>query len=481
MKSLPFHSLQVRLALRLAALYVIATAIAAGVLIYQAYDTATSLNDRELSLRAEDLAAAVYRDGSGTPRINLSPKLAAAYAASTDDIFAVRDASGHLLAASPPEFGEQVVRWPLAKDDPSYFHLTNLGSTNYYGLTVELPSKAGPLSVSVARTAGAKDLVSSLLREFVFDVAWVSPAFMLATLAIGMFVVRAGLKPVRQISRLAADIGPGATSIRLPTQNLPAEIEPLVHAFNHALDRLERGFLVQRQFTADAAHQLRTPLAILTGALDAMPGNGEISKLKADVARMNRLVEQLLRVARLDAVVLEFQTIDLNEIASSVVAALAPWAIAQKRTLAFAGADASVWITANGNAVEDAIRNLVENAVAHSPPDEEVLVTVYSDGRVSVLDHGCGVPVEDREHIFDRFWRGRNRKSDGAGLGLAIVREIMRAHGGSVALEANPGSGALFTLSFPLSRAETPGASSRSAAVTRVADNRLASDEINAS
>ena len=214
MKLFPFHSLQVRLALRLAALYVIATAIAAGVLIYQAYDTATSLNDRELSLRAEDLAAAVYRDASGAPRIMLSPKLAAAYAASTDDIFAVRDASGRLLAASPPEFGEQVLRWPLAKDDPSYFHLTNLGSTNYYGLSVELASKAGPVSVSVARTAGANDLVSSLLREFIFDVAWVSPVLMLATLAIGIFVVRAGLKPVRQISRFAAEIGPGATSIR---------------------------------------------------------------------------------------------------------------------------------------------------------------------------------------------------------------------------------------------------------------------------
>jgi len=453
MKSLPFHSLQVRLALRLAALYVVATAIAAGVLIYQAYDTATSLNDRDLSLRAEDLARAVNRDSSGVPQINLPAKLAAAYAASTDDIFAIRDASGRLLAASPPEFGEQVGKWPLAKDDPSYFRLTNLGSTNYYGLSIELPSQAGPVSVSVARTAGANDLVSSLLREFIFDVAWVSPLFMLATLAIGMLVVRGGLKPVREISRLAAEIGPGSTSIRLPTESLPAEIEPLVHAFNHALERLERGFLVQRQFTADAAHQLRTPLAILTGALDAMQGNGDVSKLKADVARMNRLVEQLLRVARLDAVVLELQTMDLNETASSVVATLAPWAIAQKRTLAFVGTDAPVWITGNGNAVEDAIRNLVENGVVHSPSAEEIVVTVHGDGRVTVLDHGCGVPVEDRERVFDRFWRGRNRKSDGAGLGLAIVREIMRAHGGSVTVGGNLGSEALFTLAFPLSRA----------------------------
>jgi two-component system sensor histidine kinase TctE len=133
MKFVPFHSLQVRLALRLAGLYVVATAIAAGVLIYQAYDTATSLNDRELGLRAEDLARTFHRDSSGVPQVRLPQRLAAAYAVSTDDIFAVRDASGRLLAASPSEFGEQVAKWPLAKDDPSYFHLTNLGATNYYG------------------------------------------------------------------------------------------------------------------------------------------------------------------------------------------------------------------------------------------------------------------------------------------------------------------------------------------------------------
>ena len=238
-----FRSLQVRLAVRLAVLYVAATATAAGFLIYQAYDTAASLHDRELSLRAEDLARAVSRDQTGLPQLKLPAKLASGYATSSDDIFAVRDAAGRILAASPPEFGDQVIKWPLAKDDPSYFHLTNLGSTDYYGLSVELKSAVGPVSVSVARTAGANDLVSSLLREFVLDVAWASPAFMLATLAIGILVVRGGLKPVRDISRLAAAIGPNSTSIRLPAANLPAEIKPLVDAVNAALDRLERGFL----------------------------------------------------------------------------------------------------------------------------------------------------------------------------------------------------------------------------------------------
>jgi signal transduction histidine kinase len=445
-----FESLQVRLAARLALLYVVATAVAAAVLIYQAYDTAASLNDRELSLRAEDLARAVSRDDAGLPQLKLPAKLASGYASSSDDIFAVRDAAGRILAASPPEFGAQVLKWPLAKDDPSYFHLTNLGATDYYGLSVELNSSAGPVSVSVARTAGANDVVSSLLREFVLDIVWLSPLFMLATLAIGIIVIRSGLKPVRDISRLATAIGPHSTSIRLPAANLPAEIKPLVHAVNAALDRLERGFLAQRQFTADAAHQFRTPLAIVTGALESMQGNGELGKLRTDVARMNRMVEQLLRVARLDAVPLEFESVELNEVASSVVATLAAWAIPQGRTVAFMGADAPVWVRANRHAVADAITNLLENGVAHSPSGGEVTVKAYPDGRVAVIDHGCGVMPQDREHIFDRFWRSRNPKAEGAGLGLAIVREIMKAHGGVVTLADNVGGGSVFTLSFPL-------------------------------
>ena len=445
-----FQSLQVRLAVRLAVLYAAATAVAAGILIYQAYDTAASLHDRELGLRADDLARAVSRDDTGLPQLKLPARLASGYATSSDDIFAVRDAGGRILAASPPEFGDQVVKWPLAKDDPSYFHLTNLGSTNYYGLSVELKSAAGPISVSVARTAGANDLVSSLLREFVVDVAWVSPLFMLATLAIGILVVRGGLKPVRDISQLAAAIGPHSTSIRLPAANLPAEIKPLVDAVNAALDRLERGFLAQRQFTADAAHQLRTPLAIVTGALDSMQGNGELGKLRTDVARMNRMVEQLLRVARLDAVALELEPVDLNDITSSVVTTLAPWAIPQGRTVGFVRADKTVWVNANGHAAAEAIRNLVENGIAHSPSNGEVTVKVHPDGRVAVIDHGCGVMPRERERIFDRFWRGKDPKAEGAGLGLAIVQEIMKAHDGGVTVEDNIGGGSVFTLSFPL-------------------------------
>jgi signal transduction histidine kinase len=450
MKPIRLRSLQLRLAVQLAILYAVATAIAAAILIYQAYDTAETLGERDLNLRAADLARHAVPGPNG-PRLELPPQLAAAYGAGDADIFALRAADGRVLAAAPPSFGEVAAKWPLPSDEPSYFSLHDFGpaSQAYHGLSVTLDSAAGPLAIAVARAKGADVLASALLREFIMDVAWVVPLLVVVTVGVGILVVRRGLKPVREISDMAARIGPAATHIRLSEKNLPAEITPLVAAVNRALDRLEQGFAVQRKFTANAAHELRTPLAIVTAMLDAMEGNGELAKLRTDVARMNRIVEQLLRVARLDAVALDVSGIvDLKDVASEVVASLAPWALAQHRAVAFAALDRPVPIQGNKHAIGDAIRNLVENAVMHSPPGSEVTVSVAQQGRVTVLDRGPGIPSEQREVIFERFWRGKSNPSNGAGLGLAIVREIMNAHRGSIRVEQGPAGGASFTLCF---------------------------------
>src|SRR5262249_27659962 len=182
---------------------------------------------------------AMYADSAGDRRPGLPSKLAAAYAAAPeDDLFAIRDTNGRVIAASPAEFGDRVSKCPPPTDEPSYFRLSgagseDFGSETYYGLSVALQTAAGPMLISVARTEGSDALISSLLREFVLHAIWVSPLLMLATLAIGIFAIRNGLKPVREISRMASSIGPDATSVRLPERNLPTEIMPLVHSINH--------------------------------------------------------------------------------------------------------------------------------------------------------------------------------------------------------------------------------------------------------
>jgi signal transduction histidine kinase len=446
------RSLQLRLVVLLAALFVVGAAVIVGFVVWRAYDTADSLADRELSLRAVDLVRYITRQADGTTRLDLPQNLHEAYGARPDaDAFAVRDADGGLIAASPGAFGSAVRQWPAASEHASYFHLPGLAgnASDYYGLGIRLDSPAGPVSVWVARAQGANALIHSMLEEFVFDIAWVIPLFMLAALAIAILAIRSTLKPIREVSEIAGSIGPSTTTIRLPQASLPSEIAPLVSAVNRALDRLEQGFAVQRQFTANAAHELRTPLAIITAALEGMEPSSDLDKLKLDVARMNRLVEQLLSVARLDAIALDVSAmVDLNDVAQQTVATMAPWALAQTRTLAFVGTDRSVMVRGNAYAIDDAIRNLVENAVAHAPPGSEVVVTTRCDGSVEVSDHGPGIAAQERERIFERFWRGKAAPAHGAGLGLAIVAEIMKAHGGSAGVTEGPRGGAIFTLAF---------------------------------
>ena len=445
------RSLQLQLALRLALLYLAVTALAVVALVYQAYATADRLSDRELARRADELAAAVAGGVRGVLELRLPPTLDELYHTPAEArIFAIRDQSGHLVA-SHPDVGDLVAKWPPFAAQPDHFRLEHFGalSQDYYGLTEILDSSAGKVSVMVARAADRDTLVLPVVEEVLWDLAWLLPPSIAMTLLLSVLGLRQGLRPLREASARAAAIGPGTISVRLPQENLPAELLPLVAAVNRALDRLAHGFAAQRAFTANAAHELRTPLAIVTAGLESLPPSEASEKLRADVARMNRLVDQLLHAARLDAIAPEMSSpVDLQAVAADVVGYMAPWAVGQERTLALDSQSTPVPVLGNAAAIADALRNIIENAIAASPRGGEVSVRVSEDGAVSVSDHGPGIPAEQRPHIFQRFWRGQGGRTSGAGLGLAIVAEIMRLHGGRIDLDENGGGGAVFRLRF---------------------------------
>ena len=445
-------SLQLRLTVELAALFLVGSCLAVGGLIYSASLTAGSVADRELELRAEDLARYVLLDENQKPRLNLPVTLQEVYAAAAQQsVFAIRDKNGGLIKASTPEIGTMAGRQPPADSEPSYFRLGSFGPSarDYYGVSIKLDSAAGPLSVTVAEASGADQLVHSILREFVFDIAWYVPPFVALALLLAAYSVRRSLLPLRAASAQASAIGPESLALRLPEADVPTEALPLVIAVNQALDRLEQGFVVQRRFTANAAHELRTPLTIITARLDTLKGNGQVSALKEEVSRMNRLVEQLLCVACLDSVALDVSSpVDLRQLGEEVVGSMAHLALAAGRSIAVIGADRPVVVIGDAAAITDALRNLIENALVHTLPGTEVIIEVDPNGAISVQDSGPGISAEDRQRIVERFWRGKGVRSEGAGLGLAIVMEIVRAHGASITVSDRAPRGSRFDLQF---------------------------------
>lgn len=292
------------------------------------------------------------------------------------------------------------------------------------------------------------------VEEFMKEAAWSFPLFAAVVLATVVVTVRSSLAPLKQASDHASRIDPTSPGVRLDSLGVPTELLSLVAAINDALDRLERGFETQRRFTGDAAHELRTPLAILTSGLESLPESEEVLRLQHDVARMTRLVEQLLRIARLDALPLDTgRPVDLGKIVREVVEQLAPWAVGLGRMIAFEAPPGPIMISGDTDALASAARNLVENAVHHTMVGTEVTVVVSAPAQVRVSDHGPGIPEHDQAKVFSRFWRAPGQARTGAGLGLAIVAQVAEAHRGSVAIEDGSQGGASFVLNFkPLTK-----------------------------
>jgi signal transduction histidine kinase len=230
---------------------------------------------------------------------------------------------------------------------------------------------------------------------------------------------------------------------------LPQEVLPLAEAINQALDRLEKGFRIQREFMADAAHELRTPLSVLRTHIDMLQDKGVASTLRPHIDVMGRMVGQLLELAELEiSTVGAEDCADLAAVCSEAISIMAPIALANRKTIELTGTPGPVWIRGNAEMLFRAIRNLVENAVRHTAIGTTVEVEVGSEGTVSIKDRGPGIPASERKLIFSRFWRRDRRSQDHAGLGLSIVERAIQIHGGSVRVDERPGGGAVFSVSL---------------------------------
>jgi signal transduction histidine kinase len=274
--------------------------------------------------------------------------------------------------------------------------------------------------------------------------------------AAAWFVAGRLLRPVRQLTEAAEAISDTDIDRRIPVVGHD-EIARLTHRFNEMLDRLSSAFAIQRAFVDDAGHELRTPITVVRGHLELMGSDPKdraetVSLVTDELDRMSRIVEDLLVLATAEQP--DFLVPDVVEVAD-----LTTEIVVKARALGdrewHLDSCATGEIEADRQRLTQAMLNLARNAHEHTPLDAEVGIgSDWADGAIRfwVRDRGPGVSPEDRERIFERFARGGSGRgrSEGAGLGLAIVRSIAEAHGGRVALSSRPGDGATFTIVLPV-------------------------------
>jgi signal transduction histidine kinase len=447
-------SLQRRLAWRLFAVLVAALTLAFVGFLYRTAVAVDGLDDASLQAQAEAISNRLSMSAGGEVRVNLPAITREAYMRPDHAyFFAVYGPGERVMATSSETLARELGPYIPAGTAARFFRVET-SPLAYYGYI----TGASGLRIVVAQSEVHRDvLADSMLDEFTAAIVWWVIPVILVAVWIGVITIRAGLAPLAAVSSSASEIGPGNLSGRLGEDRVPVEILPLVGAINGALDRVEKGYQAQRRFAADAAHQLRTPLALLQARLDGA-GSGTIpaEAIRRDVSRLNRVVGQLLQVARVDAAHLDLTAeVNLTEVAARVVSELAPLAVREHRSLALESEAEVVGVRGDRDLIAEALANLVENALAHTPRGTAVTVRIRRDAALEVLDKGPGVAEAHRSAVFERFWRGPDRRHAGAGLGLAIVADIARLHGGCVAVSDRPGGGAAFVLELPPVAAET--------------------------
>lgn len=437
------HSLRWRLLAAISAAVLLLWLLTAWFSYTKAQHEAEELMDGSLAQTARLLLAITYDNEDDLAE--LAPRLATVRGAA--DIyeppleFQIGHGDGNILARSP--------------DAPDFPILGVIGYNDIIRhqeawRVLNAVSADGRYRVQVAQAIGLRDRAAlEVATQTVLPLLLITPVLVLLI----YYSITRALRPLEQLAREVASRTPDSLA-PLSTSRVPTETRPLVLALNHLFRRVGRTLDNERRFTADAAHELRTPLAALKVQTQVARMSGDspmrehaLQQIEAGVDRAGRLVEQLLRLARLDPLSCppHNQTVDLGQLIEGVVAACHA-----ADSVACPAADAPCRVQGDDDLLQIAVRNLVDNALRYSPPDSPVRITIAhrSDGGydLTVSDNGPGVPEALLARLGERFFRAEPGKTEGNGLGLAIVARIAELHGARLHLANRPDGGLAVSL-----------------------------------
>lgn len=422
------RSLSARLWLTSVAALALSLTLLASVVIYAFnHFPEQTLGRHEQIESVTDIAKGIVFDDAGHPvSVRLSDNRAWLFSVAHSELmYRVLDGQGKVLLASDGARDGA----PWVTDEWLRNADVTIGGKAFD--VVALPVRHGD-ALYYVQTATSKRLVDVMIGVKVKQIpAIVKVTILVATIIFGLtltITVYRVLKPLRAVSNAAASITPRNLTTRLSLRGIPSEIKPLINAFNDALARLENGFAVQQQFLASAAHELQTPLTLIRGQIELQPGIDDKESLFREIDLMARQVRQLLHLAEVsESQNYTFETVNCAEVAQDVVSYLERKAD-QKHVairLDVAIAPPSIW--ADRSALFILLKNIVENAINVSPPNSAVSLIV-DDVSIQVRDEGPGIRQEYLPFLFKRFWRAPDTMHEGAGLGLAICKEIAVAH-----------------------------------------------------
>jgi signal transduction histidine kinase len=343
---------------------------------------------------------------------------------------------------------ELIGRWGRLRQTDRGEISTPGGRVKYWVEPIRRGGESGTFVVAIFR-----DREEEALNDAIAALAVVGLVFLLAGSVLAWRLAGSVLRPVRAVTTTARSISETSLERRIPVQG-GDEIAQLAGTFNEMLARLERAFATQRRFLNDAGHELRTPLTIVSGHLelleeDPVARQRTLELVLDELERMGRMVSDLLLLARSDEP--HFLRLDLVDVAALTSELHAKASALGSRNWRIDAAGRRI-IVADRQRLTQAVMQLARNAVQHTEEEAEIGIgSAVSpvEARFWVRDTGRGVAAEDRERIFERFERGSNASGEGAGLGLAIVTAIARAHGGRVGLEDSRDGGATFTIVVP--------------------------------